>query len=164
MGRHHHITATRSVNATGMMQAAMRPRFLQAPAAALALGFALAGCDTVLRPGDADLHLIREVSAGDGMRLLADPETVLVQVLEPKRTAGRVAGTQIVSARDPIPSHIAETSATVVILAEDAREGLRVAARLVRIGIQDVAIVRGGVAAWEAARRAGTNEENAERT
>ena len=129
----------------------------------MALG--LGGCREVPRPDEAGLRLIREVSAGEGMRLLADPDTVLVQVLEPRRTAGRVAGTEIVSARDPIPRHIAESSATVVILAEDAREGLKVAARLSRVGIQDVAVVRGGVAAWEAARRADTPaREEPERT
>ena len=128
-------------------------------AVALGLGIGLGGCDDPSRSGHLGLRVIREVSAGDGMRLLEDPETVLVQVLDPRRSAGRVAGTEIVSARDPIPAHIAETSATVVILAEDAREGIKVAARLIRVGIQDVAVVRGGVAAWEAARRTGTPDQ-----
>jgi rhodanese-related sulfurtransferase len=108
--------------------------------------------------GLAGIRLIREVSAGEGLRLLEDPETVLVQVREPTRRTNRVAGTEIVSARDPLPSHVTESSATVVILAEDASEGMRVAARLSRAGIRDVAIVRGGVAAWEAARRSGDPE------
>lgn len=130
-----------------------RARALWGLAGALALLLTpapgLTGCGNP-RPG---LRMIREVSAGEGLRMLADPETVLVQVLEPHRSSGRVTGTEIVSARDPIPAHIAETSATVVILAEDAGEGLRLAARLSRLGIREVAVVEGGVAAWEAARR-----------
>ena len=123
------------------------------------LALVSSGCD----PGSVDregwslpgMRVIREVSAGEGLRLLEDDETVLVQVRELTRRTHRVAGTEIVSARDPLPSHVTESSATVVILAEDEREGMRVAARLSRAGIQDVAIVRGGVAAWEAARRSG---------
>lgn len=122
-----------------------------------ALALASGGCDT----GTGDrvgwvvpgMRVIREVSAGEGLRLLEDPETILVQVREPTRSSHRVAGTEIVGARDPLPSFVTGSSATVVILAEDASEGMRVAARLARAGIQGVAIVRGGVAAWEAARR-----------
>jgi len=128
-----------------------------------ALALAAGGCDTAsgerLGWAPSGLRVIREVSAGEGLRLLEDPETLLVQVRGPSRASHRVAGTEIVGARDPLPSHVAEASATVVILAEDASEGMRVAARLSRAGIQGVAIVRGGVAAWEAARRSDHPEQ-----
>jgi rhodanese-related sulfurtransferase len=133
-------------------------RWLPAPLLGL-LALASVGCDA--GSGDREgwglpgMRVIREVSAGEGLRLLEDAETVLVQVREPSRRSHRVAGTEIVNALDPLPIQVTESSATVVILAEDASEGMRVAARLSRAGIQDVAIVRGGIAAWEAARRSG---------
>ena len=63
----------------------------------------------------------------------------------------RVSGTELLGSRAPLPPELTG-SETVVILAEDVDEGLRMAARLARAGIQEVAVIRGGVAAWQAAR------------
>ncbi len=43
------------------------------------------------------------------------------------------------------------TAARVLAFASDPDAGFRLAARLVRAGIQEVSVVRGGVAAWLAA-------------
>jgi len=122
----------------------MRRRLL----AAAALGVVLAACD----PGwlhERGLRVIREVSAGEGMRLLEDPGTALIQVRGDAWTGVRVEGTALVAEQDPLPEQVA---GRVVVLAEGLDEGMRMAARLSRAGIRDVAVVRGGVAAWQAAR------------
>lgn len=121
------------------------------PVALVALG--VLACEPTGWLRGVGAHVIREVSAPEGMRLIAAPEVVLVQVRSAGDTAGRVAGTEILGTLDPVPERIAR-GAAVVILAESTEEGLRAAARLVRAGIEDVSVVRGGVSAWEAATRA----------
>jgi rhodanese-related sulfurtransferase len=118
------------------------------------LGLAVAACD----PGWLEtrgLHVIREVSVGEGARLLEDPEAQLIQVRGPEWTGVRVAGTSLVAARDPLPPELADGAVRIIVLAEELDQGLRMAARLSRAGIQEVAVVRGGVAAWQAAHRPG---------
>jgi len=98
------------VNAAGMLPVMLR--WLPTPLLAL---FSLASLGCEFGSGDSEgwgragVRVIREVSAGEGLRLLDDPETVLVQVREPTRRTNRVAGTEIVSARDPLPSHVTES-------------------------------------------------------
>ena len=116
--------------------------------AVAALAVPLAACE----PGwlhEQGLRVIREVSAGEGVRLLEDPAAVLLQVRGDDWTGARVEGTALVAADDPLPQGL---EGRVVVLAEDLDQGLRLAARLSRAGIQDVSVVRGGVAAWQAAR------------
>jgi rhodanese-related sulfurtransferase len=118
----------------------------------------LAACDAGWLH-ERGLRVIREVDVGDGARLLEDPAAILLQVRGPDWKGPRVDGTELVASRDPLPPGLAG-SATVVILAEDFDEGLRMAARLSRAGIQEVAVVRGGVAAWQAARSAAASESD----
>jgi rhodanese-related sulfurtransferase len=96
------------------------------------------------------LRVIREVDVGEGDRLLEDPDAILLQVRGPGWKGPRLAGTEVLDASAPLPPGLAD-SRTVVVLAEDLGEGLRMAARLSRAGIQGVAVVKGGVAAWQAA-------------
>ncbi len=115
-----------------------------------ALALVLAACDAGWLH-ERGLRVIREVDVGGGARLLEDPTAVLLQVRGPDWRGPRVEGTELVASREPLPAELAGAS-HVVILAEDVGEGLRMAARLSRAGIQRVAVVRGGVAAWQAAR------------
>lgn len=96
----------------------------------------------------------QEVSAADGRRLLADPATVLVR-LGAAWPSGERREVALVDARAPLPPEAA-SGGPVLVLADDPAEALRLAARLARDGIEDVAVVRGGAAAWDAlATRAG---------
>lgn len=102
---------------------------------------------------DHGLRVIREVSVREGARLLEDPAALLLQVRGPGRAGVRVEGTALLAARDPLPERLGGPTPAVVILAEDLREGMAMAARLSRAGVREVAVVRGGVAAWLAAQQ-----------
>ena len=116
--------------------------------AVAALAIPLAACEAGWLH-ERGLRVIREVSASEGARLLEDPAAVLIQVRGEDWTGVRVEGTALVAEHDPLPEGL---EGRVVVLAEDLDQGMGMAARLSRAGIQDVSVVRGGVAAWQAAR------------
>jgi rhodanese-related sulfurtransferase len=109
---------------------------------------ALTACDAASWLPRHGARVIREVSVGEGYRLLEDPETLLVQL---PAAANRPAPTGA-EAWLPELDPSAADSATVVVLAESPEEALGAASRLARAGIQRIAVVRGGVAAWQAMR------------
>ncbi len=92
----------------------------------------------------------REVSAAEGHRLLQRSGVVLVQAIASQERGRPVKRAKPIAEDMSLPTGVADSSA-VVVFAADPEGGLRLAARLARIGIQDVFVVRGGVAAWLAA-------------
>ncbi len=121
------------------------------PGVIAALALLACACDAGWLQGHG-LRVIREVSVREGARLLEDPAALLLQVRS-QGSSVRVEGTALLAARDPLPEGLIAPAPAVVILAEDLREGMAMAARLSRAGVRDVAVVRGGVAAWLAAPR-----------
>ncbi len=94
----------------------------------------------------------REVSATEGRRLLERPGAVLVQPLVTQKPGRIVRGAERIREGAPLPLPVDGAAAPVVVVAADVDAGFRAAARLARAGIEEVAVVRGGVAAWETAR------------
>jgi hypothetical protein len=123
------------------------------PGVLAAIALWLLACDAGWL-GERGLRVIREVSPGEGARLLEDPGALLLQV-RGSGTLTRVEGTALVGAREPLPESLVEPHPVVVILAEDLDEGMALAARLARAGARQVAVVRGGVAAWLTAQPGG---------
>ncbi len=99
----------------------------------------------------AEGRVIRELSPEQAARLLRDPEVQLFQVWEPRGSGARVEGSELWAAGDPVPREGGPSR--IIVVAEDPASGLAAAARLARSGIPSVAVVRGGVAAWQAQHR-----------
>jgi rhodanese-related sulfurtransferase len=127
------------------------------PGVLAAIALLLVACDAGWL-GERGLRVIREVSPREAARLLEAPGAVLLQVRGPGATGVRVEGTAVIGASDPLPEGLAEPDPTVVILAEDREQGMALAARLARAGIQRVAVVNGGVEAWLAAQGDGPHQ------
>ena len=122
------------------------------PRRRIALLLALFGAACGLEDSRSALHgpRFREVSAAEGHRLLQRSGVVLVQAIASQERGRPVQRAEPIAEDMSLPTGVADSSA-VVVFAADPEGGLRLAARLARIGIQDVFVVRGGVAAWLAA-------------
>ena len=122
-----------------------RPR----PRAAAVTGFLL--CAGVACDGASWLSLqrapsFREVEVEEARRIAALPDALLVQPA-PRSGAVPVPGAAVVRADEEPPPRPAG-SGPVVVLARESRDGYRLAARLARAGIQDVAVYAGDMSAW----------------
>ena len=130
-----------------------RAAWLAPVAAALLLGACDAG-DLLRWSG---VRSFRTVSASEGRRLCARSDARLVLALTP-RGGAQVADAQGVGPDQALPGDL-PIAAPVVVLAREPEDGYRLAARLARAGIQNVALVEGGVTAWEIeAARAGAGK------
>lgn len=124
----------------------MRNRTARAAAALLA-SLAFLACD-----GSTWLHLhhvasFREVGLDEARHIAAEPHAHLLQTLSPRGHAvpgAEVLGPGQEQAWAPSP----QEDGPVVILAGDSKDAYRLAARLARAGIQDVAVYAGDLGAW----------------
>lgn len=110
-------------------------------AAALVLGgLGLAALDPGALLRLSGVRAIHSLDAEEAARLVESSRAVLLEL--PARAEGR---------EGPLASGADAASAMVVVLADTPEAERREAARLARAGIQEVAVVRGGRAAWDAA-------------
>jgi hypothetical protein len=122
------------------------------PAAALALVLLLGGCDAAAWYARLGAAAIEELEPADARSWLADPGAALVQVRAGED--GRRLRDAVVVSPDGVPVLPAEVG-RVVVVADEAADGFRVAARLARSRDARVGVVTGGVSAWtEQSRRA----------
>jgi rhodanese-related sulfurtransferase len=112
---------------------------------------AAAGCDpSNLGAGPS----FREVDAAAARGLLAEPGVRLLQVRDEAHASRALPDAAVVSPEDPLPAFLAGAEGTLIVVAGDRGLALRYAARLARAGYARVAVVDGGLDAWnEAARR-----------
>jgi len=130
------------------MLAAMRWRAPATPVTLLALAALLpiaagSGCG-------AGAASFREIDAGQGRELVAREGAQVVQVGHAPLSLAVREGARVVEAGEPWPPDLA--AGPVVIVAAEPEEGYRLAARMARAGIQEVAVVAGGVEAWNRER------------
>ena len=117
--------------------------------ATLALAVVGTACDVGEWLWAGGVRNFREVSAAEGRKLAAEPAAHLIQVQRATEHAALVPGAWLLSPDEAPPPELGEVTAPVVVLAAENGEGYRLAARLVRAGIQGVAVVDGGLDAWE---------------
>ena len=107
---------------------------------------ALVACDGATWLSLHEVASFREVELEEARRLAAEPDAQVVQTVSPR--GGRaVPGAQIVLPNDGWPPEVTDRG-PVVILAGDAEDGYRLAARLARSGIQGIAVYAGDIEAW----------------
>lgn len=115
----------------------------------LPLLLALGACDAGGWLRWLDVPSFRAVSVAEARRLAADPYAQLVQARRSSGPTLAVTGARVLDLEGDLPQDLATTDRPVVVLANDPDDGMRLAARLARAGIQGVALVEGGVSAWE---------------
>jgi len=112
----------------------------------------LLGCDDRAWLSLHHVASFREVAAPAGHDLAQHPGAHLLQVGRGPGAWSALPGSRVVQAEESWPDDVA-SGGPVVLVAVRREEGLRLAARMARAGIQDVVLVSGGVAAWQAAAR-----------
>jgi rhodanese-related sulfurtransferase len=113
---------------------------------------AISACDggAWLRTGE--LRGFRELDAAEAHERLAGGRALLVQVHDRRLPGERQRGATLVEPEGPLPSWVLAAHEPVVVVAQSPESARRLAARLVRAGVAEVSIVRGGIEAWVAAR------------
>jgi rhodanese-related sulfurtransferase len=107
----------------------------------------LLGCDGGGWASLLDAPTFREVSAAEGHALAERAGAHLVQVGRPALAGPPIPGAALLEAGGDWPADL-DDGAPVVIVASDPEAAFRLAARMARAGIQDVAVVDGGIEAW----------------
>lgn len=115
------------------------PGLLRCVLASLA-ALSLLGCDAAGWLGTGGARAFREVDADEARELLAEPELVLVEVRGGALHAPGLDAT-LLGEDDPLPPDLVGVSARVLVVANEARPGRRVCARLVRSGATRVSLV-----------------------
>jgi hypothetical protein len=90
----------------------------------------------------------REVDAARAQRWRSDGDLLLLQARGEEPPARRVPGAALVAAADGAPAEAAP-GRRIVVVAEETELGLRLGARLARAGVARVAVVSGGLPAWQ---------------
>jgi hypothetical protein len=124
-------------------------------------GLAVLACDGSTWLSLHDVASFREVELDEARRIAARPDARVVQTVS--RRGGRaVPGAEIVLPEAGWPPQVTDEG-PVVILAGDAQDGYRLAARLARSGIQDIAVYTGDIEAWREPRSEESDEVAAAR-
>jgi hypothetical protein len=123
-----------------------RARWLAAGIGIVAIGVAL-GCDGGGWTSLNDVASFRRVDAAEGRALLGRPEARLLQVGRAERGHSVLPGASLVELDGDWPAELAR-GGPVVIVSSAPEAAFRLAARMARAGIQDVAVVDGGIEAW----------------
>lgn len=110
------------------------------------MSLAVLACDGTMWLSVHQVAHFREVELEEARRIAAQPAARVFQTVS--RRGGRaVPGAEIVLP-DQGWSPEVQSHSPVVILAGDAEDGYRLAARLARSGIQGVAVYAGNIEAW----------------
>ncbi len=112
------------------------------------LALALVACDVDGWLRARDVRAFREVEVSEAQRLLATGDAVLLEAVDSRRGARGLASARPVHPDRALPDGVVAGEAPVVVVAADTAAARRLAARLVRAGARNVAVVRGGVTAW----------------
>ncbi len=116
---------------------------------ALALAAAATGCDAEAWLRARQARAFREVGAAEARRLVTGEDGLLLQDAASAGSTGWVTPARVLAAEGPLPEELVATQRPLVVVAGDDATARRLAARLVRAGAGSVAVVRGGVAAWQ---------------
>jgi hypothetical protein len=116
---------------------------------ALALGAvaAGAGCDLDGALAALGKPSFREVDARQARDWVRDGGALLLQARGEGQPAHRLRGARMVAPGEALAED--DAGRRIVIVAEEADFGLSLGARLARAGIADVAVVSGGLPAWD---------------
>jgi hypothetical protein len=116
---------------------------------ALALGAASAGagCDVGGALAVLGKPSFREVDAQEARHWVRDGGALLLQARGEGQPGHRVEGARVVAPGDALAEEAA--GRRIVIVAEEPDLGLSLGARLARAGVTGVAVVPGGLPAWD---------------
>lgn len=114
--------------------------------AAFLASLAVLACDGSIWLAAHEVPHFREVELEEARRIAAEPEARVFQTVS-HRGGRAVPGAEIVLP-DQGWSPEVQSHSPVVILAGDAEDGYRLAARLARSGIQGVAVYAGTIESW----------------
>jgi hypothetical protein len=116
---------------------------------ALALGAVAAGggCDLGGALAALGRPSFREVDARQARDWVRDGGALLLQARGEGQPAHRLRGARMVAPGEALAED--DAGRRIVIVAEEADLGLSLGARLARAGIADVAVVSGGLPAWD---------------
>ena len=109
----------------------------------------LLGCDDRAWLALHHVASFRAVDAPVGRALAEHRGAHLLQVGRGPGAWTPLPGSRVVEPAEPWPADVA-SGGPVVLVAVRPEEGFRLAARMARSGIEDVVVVSGGVAAWQA--------------
>ena len=126
----------------------MLPRMSRPALLALALGaVAAAGCDVGSALAVLGRPSFREIDPRRARNLVEEDGALLLQARGEGHPAQRLRGARMVAPGDPLADDAA--GRRIVIVAEDPGFGFRLGARLARAGNTGVAVVPGGLPAWD---------------
>ena len=100
-----------------------------------------------------------EIDVPAAARSVEREDARLVQVRDPRSNDARIAAAVIVGPGDPVPDEWLRGARPIVVIAGDVAAARRLAARLLRLGVTRVSVVRGGIEEWLGPREPATEPD-----